>query len=103
MNTNPTPTTTTSKLASTLVQYIKRKNPRLGIARIVRLIELQEQYAAELAVQEASALAKPIWDVSLLSAFAWSYSYAPDSLWNALEQGKQTILSVRSILGQGVV
>ena len=98
-----TPTTNADKLSSPLVQYIKKKNPHLGISRIVRLIELQEKYASELLDSNEVSLAKPIWDTSLLSAFAWSRSYAPDSLWGALEHGRQTIHSVRSILGHGVI
>lgn len=107
--TSSTPTTTAAKLSSSLVQSIKRKNPRLGIVHIVRLIDLQEQYAAELTVKNSTlskceiALAKPSWDTTILSSFVWEYSYAPEDLWSALALGRQNIHRVRNIIGQGVI
>lgn len=110
----PTKATKLTLRRSQLVQDIKSKNPRLGIARIVRLIELQEQYAAMLQGKSNSAdertksyLAEPLWNTTLQSSFAWIYSYAPYNFWESLDNGNHTIHSIRSALTkeleQGVI
>lgn len=105
--TNTTRATSTSKppVNCDLVKYIKERNPRLGIAKIQHLLELQAQYADSLKHKDlvAADLALPLWDCTLLGSFSWGISYAPSSLWEALEYGKHNVYSLRSIIGNHLI
>lgn len=81
--------TRTDKLNSILVQDIKSRNPKLGLARILYLVTEHESKMPEWGTL--------LWNHRLLAALDWSNSPFPPELWNTLFHGKHTAGSLANM------